>query len=150
MDLYERIKALNSPSRKEREFEPHHRSLSTQTMTNNWHNRKIDNLVSTDRITNIIYKNKEKDSKKDDFKNKDFRPLVTDNKDCIEIVQQNNDTEKQDKKANIVVESMQKKKLDIMDKEKEDNEKRIKKRLSRRFFKRNSKYGKKHRPRQNK
>ena len=37
MDLYERLKALNSPVEKEREFEPHHRSPLTKTMIDNWH-----------------------------------------------------------------------------------------------------------------
>ena len=37
MDLYERMKALNSPLKNEREFEPHHRSSSTNTMTDSWH-----------------------------------------------------------------------------------------------------------------
>ena len=37
LDLYERMKALNSPLKKESEFEPHHRSSLTKTMTDNWH-----------------------------------------------------------------------------------------------------------------
>ena len=37
LDLYERLKALNSPEEKEREFEPHHRSPLTKTMIDNWH-----------------------------------------------------------------------------------------------------------------
>ena len=37
LDLYERLKALNSPLKNEREFEPHHRSSLTQTMTDNWY-----------------------------------------------------------------------------------------------------------------
>ena len=43
LDLYERLKALNSPLKKESKFEPHHRSSSTKTTTDNWHinsNRK--------------------------------------------------------------------------------------------------------------
>ena len=43
LDLYERLKALNSPLKNEREFEPHHRSSSIKTMIDNWHinnNRK--------------------------------------------------------------------------------------------------------------
>ena len=42
-DLYERLKALNSPLKNEREFESHHRSSSAKAMTDNWHinnNRK--------------------------------------------------------------------------------------------------------------
>ena len=35
LDLYERLKALNSPLKNEREFEPHHRLSSTKTMTDN-------------------------------------------------------------------------------------------------------------------
>ena len=37
LDLYERLKALNSHLKNEREFEPHHRSSLTQTMTDNWY-----------------------------------------------------------------------------------------------------------------
>ena len=37
LDLYDRLKALNSPIKKERGIEPHHRSLLTNTMTDNWH-----------------------------------------------------------------------------------------------------------------
>ena len=33
LDLYEKLKALNSPLKNEIEFEPHHRSSSTKTMT---------------------------------------------------------------------------------------------------------------------
>ena len=43
LDHYERLKALNSPLKNEGEFEAHHRSSLTQTMTDNWHinnNRK--------------------------------------------------------------------------------------------------------------
>ena len=41
LDLYERSKALNSPLKNEREFEPHHRSSSTKTMTDNCYMNKI-------------------------------------------------------------------------------------------------------------
>ena len=36
LDLYERMTALNSPLKKEIEFEPHQRSSITETMTDNW------------------------------------------------------------------------------------------------------------------
>ena len=36
LDLYERMKALNSPLKKEIDFEPHQRSSFTKTMTDNW------------------------------------------------------------------------------------------------------------------
>ena len=36
MDLYERLKALNSPLKNERGFEPPHRSFITKTMIDNW------------------------------------------------------------------------------------------------------------------
>ena len=51
LDLLERMKALNS--RKERQFEPHHRSPLTKTMMDNWHNRQMDSLVSTDKLMNM-------------------------------------------------------------------------------------------------
>ena len=37
LDLYERMKALNSPLKQESKFEPHHRSSLTKTMTDNWY-----------------------------------------------------------------------------------------------------------------
>ena len=37
LDLYERLKALNSPLKKESKFEPHHRSSFTETMKDNWY-----------------------------------------------------------------------------------------------------------------
>ena len=50
LDLYERLKTLNSPLKSEREFEPYHRSSSTKTMTDNWHinnNRKDETGLQT-------------------------------------------------------------------------------------------------------
>ena len=47
MELYEKIKALNSEQ--ERNFEPHQRS---SLVTDNWHDRKNSSLVSTDRYIN--------------------------------------------------------------------------------------------------
>ena len=47
------MKALNSPLEKERQFEPHLRSSLAKTMIDNWHNRQMDSLVSTDRLINI-------------------------------------------------------------------------------------------------
>ena len=56
LDLYERLKALNSPLKNEREFEPHHRSSLTQTMTDNWYinnNRKDETGLQTLKATDI-------------------------------------------------------------------------------------------------
>ena len=56
LDLYERLKALNSPLKNEREFETHHRSSLTQTMTDNWHinnNRKDETGLQTLKATDI-------------------------------------------------------------------------------------------------
>ena len=56
LDLYERLKALNSPLKHEREFESHHRSSSTKTMTDNWHinnNRKDKTGLQTLKATDI-------------------------------------------------------------------------------------------------
>ena len=56
LDLYERLKALNSPLKNEREFEPHHRSSSTKTMTDNWHinnNIKDETGLQTLKATDI-------------------------------------------------------------------------------------------------
>ena len=71
MDLLEKLKSLNS----EREFEPHHRSPLTKTMTDNWHkerNSVIENwhknssrkddreLKAIDRPIAITYKGNKK------------------------------------------------------------------------------------------
>ena len=57
LDLYERLKALNSPLKNEREFEPHYRSSSTKTMTdscyiNNNSKKEIDKNLQTLKATN--------------------------------------------------------------------------------------------------
>ena len=71
LDLLEKLKSLNS----EREFEPHHRSPLTKTMTDNWHNERnsvIENwhknssrkddreLKAIDRPIAITYKGNKK------------------------------------------------------------------------------------------
>ena len=63
LDLLERMKVLNSKLEKEREFEPHHRSPSAKIVTDNWHNRQKNNLVSTDISINMTdIKNSKKDA----------------------------------------------------------------------------------------
>ena len=51
LNLLERMKTLNSE--KEREQKPHHKSTLVKTMTDNWHNRQEDNLVSIDITMNM-------------------------------------------------------------------------------------------------
>ena len=56
LDLYERMKALNSHLKQESKFEPHHRSFSTKTMIDNWHinnNRKDETGLQTLKATDI-------------------------------------------------------------------------------------------------
>ena len=56
LDLYERLKALNSPSKHEREFELHHRSSSTKIMTDSCYinnNRKDETGLQTLKATDI-------------------------------------------------------------------------------------------------
>ena len=61
LELLKKMKALNSE--KEREFEPYHKSHLVKIMTDNWHNRQNDNLVSTDISMNMTdIKNSKKDS----------------------------------------------------------------------------------------
>ena len=59
LDLYERMKALNSPLKKETEFGPHHRSSFTETMIDNWYinsnskevvDKNLQTLKTTDRL----------------------------------------------------------------------------------------------------
>ena len=61
LDLYERLKALNSPLKNEREFEPHHRSSSTKTMTDSCYiNNNLKKEIEQER-TNTIVQDKEKE-----------------------------------------------------------------------------------------
>ena len=58
LDLYERLKALNSHLKKKREFEPHHRSSSIKTMKNSWYmynnsKEEIDKNLQTLKATDI-------------------------------------------------------------------------------------------------
>ena len=58
LDLYERLKALNSPLKHEREFEPHHRSSSAKTMIdscyiNNNSKEEIEKNLQTLKAPNI-------------------------------------------------------------------------------------------------
>ena len=56
IDLFEKMKSLDSPLEKERDLELHHRSPSVKTMIDNWHNTQKSNLISTDIPINDIYK----------------------------------------------------------------------------------------------
>ena len=50
MDLLEKMKILNSPLEKEKNFEPHHKSPLVKTMTDDLHNeieRQKDSLIKT-------------------------------------------------------------------------------------------------------
>ena len=110
MDLYERIKALNSPLEKEREFEPHHRSPLAKTMADNWHNkrnsvnenwhinsRKDDGeLKATNRPIAITYKDNKKDIGKDDLKKEGLKTILTEKKQnsSIEVMQYKEDNKK--------------------------------------------------------
>ena len=56
LDLYERLKALNSPLKNERDFEPQYRSSSTKTMTDSWYinnnsKEEIDKNLQTLKAT---------------------------------------------------------------------------------------------------
>ena len=148
LDLLERMKTLNSKLEKEREFEPHHISPSVKTVIDNWHNRQKNNLVSTDisiHMTNI--KNNKKDSLIEtiDEINEDSHIVqkksrmieVKEERSPSEIMQEEDDIERQEnknKKDGIVeertcieakgksssaIEIIQKKNLDIIDKDRE-------------------------------
>ena len=77
LDLYEKIKALNSIQ--ERNFEPHQRS---SLVIDNWHDRKNSSLVSTNRFINIT-------CRKDDGRNnlKTLETTLTERKDYSQEVQ---------------------------------------------------------------
>ena len=101
------MKALNS----EREFEPHHRSPLTKTMTNNWHNERnsvIENwninsnrkddreLKATGRPIAITYKDNKKEFGKDDLKKEGLKTILTEKKQnsSIEVMQYKEDNKK--------------------------------------------------------
>ena len=73
IDLFEKMKSLDSPLEKERDFEPHHRSPYVKTMIDNWHNRQKSSLINIDIPINMIYT-------KDDKRN-DLRTLKSKNHD---------------------------------------------------------------------
>ena len=134
MDLYEKIKALNS----KREFEPLHRSTLTKTMIDKWHNERnsvIENwhinssrkddreLKVTERPIVITYK----DNKKDFDERKDYSQEVQKMievekvRSSIEIMQEKDDIERQENnnRKDDIIETIQKKKIDIIDGDKE-------------------------------
>ena len=123
LNLLERMKALNSPLEKERQFEPHHRSPLAKTMIDNWHNRQKNNSVSIDismNMTNI--KNSKKDSliETSDKQNnlKILKPTLTECKEDSHIVQKKSGLIEVEKESSLI-DIIQKKELDIMDEDKE-------------------------------
>ena len=115
MDLLEKLKALKS----KREFEPHHRSPLTKTMTDNWQNERnsvIENwhinssrkddreLKATERTIAI-----DKDNKKDFDERKGYN----------HVVPKTMEVEKEVEKERNSIEILQKKKLDIINEDKE-------------------------------
>ena len=113
MELYEKIKALNSEQ--ERNFEPYQRS---SLVTDNWYDRKNNSLVSTNRFINSSRKDDwglkvterpivitYKDNKKDFDERKDYSLVV---QKIIEVEEEINS-----------IEIIQKKKVGIIDEDKE-------------------------------
>ena len=125
LDLYERIKALNS----EREFEPHHRLALTKTMIDNWHNEKnsvIENwhinsrkddrelktiLAEKNQNSSIKIMQYKEDNKKDFDKRKDYSQEV---QKMIDVVKVRSSIERQEdnNSKDDITERIQKKKLD--------------------------------------
>ena len=112
LELLKKMKALNLE--KEREFEPYHKSPLAKTMTDNWHNRQKDNLVSTDISMNMTdIKNSKKYSlieTSDEQNNlKTLKTTLTEKKESspIEIMQKEDDIERQksnNKKDDLIME----------------------------------------------
>ena len=92
LDLYEKIKALNSEQK--RNFEPYQRS---SLVTDNWHDRKNNSLVSTDRFIN--------------GNRKDYSQKVQKMIDVVKVRSSIESQENNDRKDDII-ETIQKKKLD--------------------------------------
>ena len=97
LDLYERMKALNSPFKKEIEFGPHQRSSFTKTMTDNWcinnslkeivdknlqtlkaTNRRVDEKIDPimERVTRIEDKTKDLTKGKNIIENDRLKEMV--------------------------------------------------------------------------
>ena len=68
LDLYERLKALNSPLKNEREFEPHHRSSSTKTMTDNCYMNNYSKEEINKNLPTLKAINRSVDEKTDPIK----------------------------------------------------------------------------------
>ena len=126
LELYEKIKALNSEQ--ERNFEPHQRS---SLVTNNWHDRKNSSLVSTDGFINssrkddrelkvierpkvIAYKDNKKDFDERNDYSQEMQKMIDVVKIRSSIERQENNNRKDD-----IIETIQKKKIDIIDGDKE-------------------------------
>ena len=150
LDLLERMKAFNSELKKERKFEPHHRSLLAKTVIDNSNNRqkmtdiknsKKDSLIETSDERNDVktLKTTFTESKEDGHIMQQKSGMIEVEKEIspIEIMQEEDDVERQennDKKDGIVmerkiyieakgknpsaIEIIQKKNLDIIDKDK--------------------------------
>ena len=123
LDLLERMKAFNSELKKERKFEPHHRSLLAKTVIDNWHHRQKNNLVSTDISINMIdIKNSKKNSlieTMDERSNvRTLKTTLTSSKEDSHMVQKKLGMIEV-KKESSPIEIIQKKNLDIIDKDKE-------------------------------
>ena len=117
MELYEKIKALNSEQ--ERNFEPHQRS---SLVTDNWHDRKNSSLVSIDRFINIT-------CRKDDGRNnlKTVDTILTERKDYSYVVRSSIESQENNNRKDDIIETIQKnpgaiiqKKIDIIDGDKEE------------------------------
>ena len=126
LELYEKIKALNSEQ--ERNFEPHQRS---SLVTDNWHDRKNSSLVSTDGFINssrkddrelkvierpivIAYKDNKKDFDERNDYSQEMQKMIDVVKIRSSIERQENNNRKDD-----IIETIQKKKIDIIDGDKE-------------------------------
>ena len=102
-----KIKALNSEQ--ERNFEPHQRS---SLVIDNWHDRKNSSLVSTDRLINITCR------KADERNNlKTLETTLTERKDYSHAVKSSIESQESNNRKDDIIGTIQKKKLDIIDKD---------------------------------
>ena len=95
LDLYERMKALNSHFEKDIEFGPHHRSSFTETMTDNWYinsNSKevIDKNLQTLKATNKRVEEETGPIKERVTRIEDKRDHLIEERSTIESVKRNN------------------------------------------------------------
>ena len=115
LNLYERLKALNSPVKNEREFEPHHRSSLAKTMTDSCYiknnsKEEIDKNLQTLKATDIRVDRKTNPIEESTTRIEDRRKDLIKEKSTIESVRDiiNEDKERGKIRKGMVKDTLEK------------------------------------------